>query len=131
MSSPGVISDEPFENYDECLSLAPRLAAMLPQDIQSWREFHGGEGRPFSPERILAVSGDNVRCDHVKSTTDTRIGCLIYVDEPCRLNLRAINDFVGEVWNPGTLEKTPIQFVKGQIVPFDLRRARFLLGNWS
>lgn len=130
MSSPGVISDEPFEKYDELLSLAPRIATMLPQDIQSWREFHGGADRGFSPERILAVSGDNVRCDHVKAN-DGRIGCLVYLDKPGHLDLEAINNFEGEMWHPGTLERTPIQFSRGQRVPFDMRRARFLLGKWS
>jgi len=127
MSSPGVISDEPFDRYP-ALAQGPKLAAMLPVDIQSWRAFHGGEGRASSPERILAVSGDHVRCDHVKAP-DGRIACLVYVDEPCHLDLLAINGFDGDVIHPGTLERVPFSFTQGQRVAVDLRRARLFLGH--
>jgi len=129
MSSPGVISDEPFENYP-AMALAPKIAALLPADIQSWRLFHGGEGRPFSPERVFAVSGDNVRCDHAKAV-DGRVAVMVYVDEPCHLDLLAINGFEGEVIHPGTLDRAPMSFTAGQRVPMDLRRGRLLLGRYS
>jgi len=127
MSSPGVISDEPFDRYP-ALAQGPKLAAMLPADIQSWRAFHGGEGRASSPERILAAPPGNFRCDHVKAP-DGRIACLVYVDEPCHLDLFAVNGFEGDVIHPGTLERVPFQFTQGQRVPVDLRRGRLFLGR--
>lgn len=130
MSSPGVIvGPEPFETYDEQLSIFPLIADLLPKDIQSWRLFHGGEGRGFSPERVVGVSGDNVRCDHAKAP-DGRVAVLIYVDEPCHLDLPAINGFEGEIINPGTLERFPFTFTAGTRVSIDLRRARLLLGRY-
>jgi hypothetical protein len=129
MSSPGVISgSEPFENYDALLSLFPKIADLLPADIGSWKLFHGGEGRASSPDRVLAVSGDNVRCDHAKAD-DGRVAVLVYADEPCHLELLAIHGFDGDIINPGTLERFPLNFAAGSRVSLDLRRARLLLGK--
>lgn len=128
-SSPGVyLTGETFEQYDHLLSLGPKIAAYLPQDIQSWKQFHGGEGRAFSPDRILAVSGDNVRCDHLQGP-DNRYGVLIYQDNPGPLRLTAVNGFEGEMFDPGTLSTSPISFNKGEQVPFNFNRIRFLLGR--
>lgn len=131
MSSPGVyLSDETFEQYDEQLSVGPRVAAMLPPDIQQWTLFHGGDRRSFSPERILRVpeGAEHFRCDHARGT-DNRYGVMVYQDAPGSLDVEAVNGFEGEIWNPGTLERHPIAFNKGQIVHLDFRRGRFLLGR--
>ncbi len=131
MSSPGVyLSDETFEQYDAQLSVGPRLAAMLPPDIQQWSLFHGGDDRSFSPERILRApeKPGTWRCDHARGT-ENRYGVAVYQDAPGPLELEAINGFEGEIWNPGTLERHPIKFNKGQTVRLDFRRGRFLLGK--
>lgn len=132
MSSPGVIvGPEPFEAYDAQLSVYPKAAAILPADIQNWRLFHGGEGRDFSPERIVGVSGDNVRCDHAQARDNSgRVAVMIYVDSPCHLDLPAINGFEGEIITPGTFERFPLSFAKGGKVGIDLRRGRLLLGRY-
>jgi len=126
MSSPGVISDEPFDNYPQ-LELFPKATTVLPSDIQSWNLFHGGEGRSFSPDRILAVSGDNVRCDHARNGSD--YACLVYQNEPGPLNLYAVNGFEGIILNPADMTSQPISFNKGQTVNLNFRRARLLLGK--
>jgi hypothetical protein len=131
MSSPGVyLEGETFEQYDEQLSVGPQIAAILPQDIQSWALFHGGPDRPFSPDQILRApaSPGNFRCDHARGP-DNRYGVMVYQDAPGPLSIEAINGFEGEVWHPGTLERTPIAFAKGQMVRLDFRRGRFLLGR--
>lgn len=129
MSSPGVyMSDETFEQYDEQLSVGPQIAALLPQDVQQWKLFHGGEGRPFSPDRILAAPNDQTRCDHAQGP-DGRYGVMVYHDAPGAVDITAVNGFDGELWHPGTLERTPIAFDTGQTVRLDFRRGRFLLGR--
>jgi hypothetical protein len=132
MSSPGVISDEPFSNYP-ALALAPKVAAMLPNDIQSWDEFHGGEDRGFSPDRIVAVerNAHNYRCDHARAMDGTnRYGVHIYTDEPTNLSLRVVNDFEGEmVQLHGDLERTPVRIQRGGTLSFRNNRGVFLLGK--
>jgi hypothetical protein len=126
MSSPGVISDEPFSNYPQ-LDLFPKAATLLPKNIQSWKAFHGGEGRDFSANRILAVSGDDMRCDHVSDGQNYAV--LVYQNHPGPLNLLAVNGFEGQLIDPATMSSQPISFVKGQHVSFNFRRARLLLGK--
>jgi len=131
MSSPGVyLSDESFEQYDAQLSIAPKIPAILPADIHSWKLFHGGDNRPFSPLRVLQapeVPG-TWRCDHARAA-DGRVAVLVYQDNPGHLDILAINGFEGDLIHPGTLERTPIEFSAGQRVPFDFRRGRVLLGR--
>lgn len=130
MSSPGVYFEgETFEQYDEQLSVGPQIAAMLPRDIQSWKLFHGGENRPFSPDRILAAPNDQTRCDHARAADGVRYGVMIYQNEPGEIEITSVNGFDGELWHPGTLERTPITFGKGERVRLDFRRGRFLLGR--
>ncbi len=131
MSSPGVyLSDETFDQYDAQLSVGPKIAAMLPTDIQSWKLFHGGADRPFSPEQILRApeKPGNFRCDHARGP-DNKYGVMIYQDAPGPLSIEAINGFEGQMLDPGTLQWTPILFAKGQMVSFNFRRGRFLLGR--
>ncbi len=131
MSSPGVyLSDESFEQYDAQLSLGPKIAAMLPADIQSWQLFHGGPDRPFSPDQILCApeKPGNFRCDHARGPNNS-YGVMIYQDAPGPLSIEAINGFDGQMLDPGTLQWTPITFAKGQHVSFNFRRGRFLLGK--
>ncbi len=131
MSSPGVYMEgESFEQYDEQLSIGPMIAAALPQDIQSWQLFHGGPDRNFSKDQILRappVPG-NFRCDHARGPNN-QYGVAIYQDAPGPLSIEAINGFEGEIWDPGTMDRSPISFNKGQMVQFDFRRGRFLLGK--
>jgi len=131
MSSPGVyLSNETFDAYDAQLSLGPRMIPLLPPDIQSWREFHGGDDKSFSPDRILRAPAKpgNYRCEH-KQGPDGQYGVFVYQDAPGPLAIEAINGFEGTIMDPGTLQIEPISFNKGQIVNFNFRRARFLLGH--
>ncbi len=131
MSSPGVyLSDETFEQYDDQLSVGPQIAALLPPEIQSWKLFHGGPDRPFSPDQILRAPEHpgNFRCDHARGPNN-QYGVMVYQDAPGPLSIEAINGFTGELWDPGTLERTPISFNKGQMVQLNFRRGRFLLGK--
>lgn len=64
MSSPGVISDEPFTRYPS-FTQTMAIARLLPPDLGRFGRFHGGEDRAFSPDRILGAVGD-VRCDHAR-----------------------------------------------------------------
>lgn len=128
MSSPGVISDEPFDTYP-AFRLVPRLFARLPRDVQRWRTFHGGEGRSFSPDRVLAVPDDDrldVRCDHA-ARGDQRV-CVVY-GPPGTYTLRVVRDFVGDLIHPGTLETTPVEWRAGARVPLSFRRGRVLVGR--
>jgi hypothetical protein len=127
-ASPGVISDEPFTNY-AAFTVVPKLYSMLPSDVQSWRTFHGGEGRAFSVDRVLAVpanDGWDVRCDHAASG-DQRV-CIAYGPQG-QYGLRVVNNFEGIVINPGTLSTEQVSWRAGQIVGLAWRRGRILVGR--
>jgi hypothetical protein len=127
LTSPGVISDEPFEQYP-AIAQSVAVAARLPADVQSWRVFHGGEGRDFSPDRILAVSGDETRCEHATDGHGHYV-VLIYADRPGSYSFRAVNGFEGVAIDPGTLTEVPIRFSPGAIVTLGFRRGRILIGS--
>lgn len=126
MSSPGVISDEPFSNYP-ALELTGWLARRLPRDIQSWKIFHGGENRSFSPDRILAVPGDDrARCEH--SRNDNQYVVLVH-GEPGTHRLRAINGFSGVQINLETKEETPVSWRAGETISVAIRRGCLFIGD--
>jgi hypothetical protein len=123
-----VISDEKFANY-AAFTLMPRLYARLPKDLQSWRTFHGGENRPFSPDRVLAVPADDnlqVRCDHAAS--GNRRMCVTY-GPVGRYPLRIVNNFRGHVIDPGTLDETPVELTKDHVFTAGFARGVILLGE--
>ena len=126
--SPGVITDEPFSNYP-AFSLVPRLYAALPRDITAWTTFHGGEGRSFSPDRILAVPADDgldVRCDHAMGPNGQRV-CVAYGPAGA-YDLRVVNNFHGTLLDLGTLEVVDVVWAAGQVVQFSWKRAVVLSG---
>lgn len=127
--SPGVISDESFNNYQAFL-LIPKFYAMLPKDLGSWWTFHGGEGRSFSVDRILAVPSDDgldVRCDHAAGSGGQRI-CVAYGPEGT-YRLRVVNNFKGVVINPHDLSVEDVEWAKDQTVEFTWKRGRVILGD--
>jgi Fascin domain len=128
-ASPGVISDEPFTNY-AAFTAVPKLFALFPANVQGWRTFHGGEGRIFSVDRVLAVpaSGGDVRCDHAASG-DQRI-CIPYGPSGS-YTMRVVNHFEGVLIHPGTLEQTPVSWRRDQMVTLEWRRGRVLIGRVS
>ena len=126
--SPGVITDESFTNYP-AFSLVPRLYAALPQDITAWTPFHGGEGRDFSPDRILAVPADDgldVRCDHAKGPNGQRV-CVAY-GPAGHYDLRVVNTFHGKLLDLDTLQAVDVAWSAGQVVQFSWKRAIVLSG---
>jgi len=130
LSSPGVISDEPFEGYSS-LGLWPRWAARLPQDLQTqaWTSFHGGEGRALSPRRIFAVPDDTVRCEHAMQLETGQTVALIYADAPGRFEIPIVNGAEGVLINPETFDETPVQLQAGQRWPVEFRRGRVFIGR--
>ena len=126
--SPGVITDESFTHYP-AFSLVPRLYAALPQDLTTWTTFHGGEGRAFSPDRILAVPSDDgldVRCDHAMGPGGQRV-CVAY-GPAGHYDLRVVNNFHGKLLDLGTLEVVNVAWAAGQVIQFSWRRAIVLSG---
>lgn len=128
MTSPGVISDEPFANYP-CIAHTVKLAALLPPDVQSWKPFHGGEGRSFSPLRVLGVESEHTRCEHALDTQTGNIVVGVYADAPGHFEFPAISGFDGVIINPGTLDRHPLSFAAGARVAMDFNRGRVLIGR--
>lgn len=126
MSSPGVISDEDFSNY-LALDFAGWLARRLPKNIQSWEVFHGGENRPFSPRRILAVPDDNAaRAEHATNGTDYSV---LYHGEAKTHTSRVINSFRGVRINLETKEESEVSWNAGDTVGINIRRGTLFLGR--
>lgn len=126
MSSPGVISDEPFSNYP-ALALSGAITRRMPRDIQAYRVFHGGEGRPFSPDRILAVPASGAaRCEHSASG---RSYVVLVHGESGTHNCRAVNGFNGVQINLGTGEETPVSWRAGDNVSISFRRGTLFIGE--
>lgn len=130
MTSPGVISDEEFSAYP-AIANAPQLAAILPCDVQSWKQFHGGDGRDFSSLRVVGVSGNDTRCEHSMNMQSGEVVVGIYADEPGHHDLPVIRNFEGIIVNPGTLEKHPLKLKAGTKLPIDFNRGRVLIGKVS
>lgn len=126
MSSPGVISDEPFSNYP-ALAMAGWIGRRLPKDIQGWEIFHGGEGRSFSPRRILAVpSDDAARAEHATNGTDYTV---LYHGETKTHRSRVINGFRGVRINLETKEESEVSWNAGETVEISIRRGTLFLGR--
>lgn len=126
--SPGVVSDEPFTNYT-AFDVVPQLFRRMPRTVQSWGIFHGGNGRPFSPDRVLGVPDNDdlqVRCDHAAGPYGERV-CLAY-GPPGSYSLPVINNFQGHVIHPGTLEETAVTWRRGERVRLDWHRGRVIHG---
>lgn len=129
MTSPGVISDEPFANYP-CIAHTVKLASTLPQDVQSWKHFHGGDGRDFSSLRVLGVASDHTRCEHALSMATGDVVVAVYGDPKSGPHeFPAISGFEGEVVNPGTLTREPIRFSAGAKVRMQFDYGRYLIGR--
>lgn len=128
MTSPGVISDEPFEHYP-CIAHAVKLASLLPADVQSRKHFHGGDGRDFSPLRVLGVASEHTRCEHALNKETGEVAVAVYADAPGHFEFPAISGFDGVIVHPGTLERHPLSFAAGARVSMDFNRGRLLLGR--
>lgn len=126
LSSPGVISDEPFSNYP-ALAQTGWLARRLPRNIQSWRIFHGGDNRSFSGDRVLGVPLDNeARCEHATNGQDYVV--LVHGADKTH-NCRAINEFSGVRIDLTTREETPVSWRAGETVPVAFRRGTLFIGT--
>ena len=93
MSSPGVISDEPFRRYPSFRQTMSLLSA-LPDALGTYTRFHGGEGRSFSADRILGAV-DEVRCDHA---TNGDVYVIAVYGPSGRYRLPIINGFEGTLY---------------------------------
>lgn len=129
-SSPGVISDEPFSNY-HAFKAVPNLYALMPRTVQGWRTFHGGDGRTFSGDRVLAVpaSGAEVRCDHAANGAERVV--VTYGASGAHA-MRVVNNFEGTLITPrpdGILEQLPVSWRRDQMVTLEFRRGRILVGR--
>lgn len=126
MTSPGVISDEPFSNYP-AIALSGAIARRLPRNIQTYRVFHGGENRSFSPDRILAVpASGRARCEH--SASGNSYVVLVHGESGTH-QCRAVNGFSGVQINLGTGEETPVAFRAGEYIPVSFRRGTLYIGE--
>lgn len=128
MSSPGVISDEPFGTYP-AFGLVPRLFALLPSQVQTWAVFHGGANRALSPWRILEAPdpSTDVRCDHAGNGDEAV--CVIY-GPPGTYRVQVVNHFEGVILTPdNTLAQHPVSWSAGQSVDITFRRGRVLMGR--
>lgn len=129
MTSPGVISDEPFSDYP-AFAHAVKLASMLPQDIQSWDHFHGGEGRGWP--QVVNVDRDNhCRCEHALNKETGEVVVVIYSEAPGSFELPIVADFTGHILNPGTFEVHPLELKRGRTIRVSFNRCRVLIGKRS
>lgn len=129
-SSPGVVTDEPFANY-HAFTAVPNLYALMPRNVQGWRTFHGGEGRVFSGDRVLAVpaSGAEVRNDHAALGSQRVV---VSYGVSGAHAMRVVNNFEGTLIRPlpdGTLEQTAVSWRRDQMVTLEFRRGRILIGR--
>ncbi len=130
LASCGVVSDEPFSTYPHFAHTA-RIAAWLPKDVQSWKHFHGGANRDFSPMRILGVDAENVvRCEHALNEQTGDVVVVVYGTRPGTFRLPIINNFEGMILTPdASFVQHPLSLKAGQSLDISMDYGRILIGK--
>ncbi len=130
LASCGVVSDEPFSTYPH-FAHAAKIAKLIGGEAQGWKQFHGGEGRDFSPLRIVGVDAENkVRCDHALNEQTGEVRVCIYAVAPGTYRLPVISGFDGQIVTPdASLEKHPLTLTAGTSLDVSMDYGRILIGH--
>lgn len=132
LTSTGIISDEPFQAYPHIAHVS-RIAALLPRDVQGWKHFHGGDGRDFSPLRVLSVNDEQnqhrVRCEHALNT-EGEVVVAVYCTQPGSYPLPVINGFEGDIITPdASLVRHRLSLKAGSSLTVDMDYGRIFIGR--